>query len=998
MKKPMFPHSAFFTIFIILLISNSSSTRTTNILLEQIGQVEFSRTSNFKCDLTQIQNKANFISVQIFVPSNTTNQLHIYTNFNSEPKPDKIEYTHKTNSFAWKNTTHNIYQLDYSPCEISNKNSIHIQIVGVEGKTNYVIIVNEYNDDAFTLISCLKPNENEIYTKSRNHIYKYNFNYGIVSRTSNLEEQSVQWDEMSYQNNLQIKLQPMLMRIKPIFLFYKDVLYLYGGYTKDKKMLNDMWIFDINLRQWKEIVNEGNVKFPYANNGEAVITHNGMMLFFGYTNDKQNDIKLYKIDTSNINDYNSINKYKPKVLYEEVSFVKNICQYSGYNLIEIKTNTLLLFGGTDQGGNLCKEYSIISLDKQTITTKILDTINTPKPRIESIMIRVGTIVYLYGGKNIKNEQLNELWKYNTLKNQWIPMSLSEDINVLLFNSQNELFYQTQSNFLLLNKQNNFLARINLDLCQSDTEILSDKMCIPCPEGTEFSKETNQCIPCQPGYYFNYEQFHYNSGKCIKCPNGSYNPNKKGYLVNSCSMCPFGTIAPNEGSVQCLMCSMENKGELCLSGSEQPITNNVINEFVKSSHISKHYPEFYLGSKEHNNIFDKLFKNSLNCFIIISSVFIMITIIYFLVNFINNESFNKTLLKCDFVPLTGGSNKKTNGGLISLTYYLLIFIAFSLFMIKYLFFNQAYEYTNIPMNNAFTKQNKNNNLISITLTLVSNEIECDDNEIKANNETNQFVFKYKSISSQICEITITIEDINMFITNNNNTLYLEINNKNTYLQLIKSNITANWNPHLHDRNTYSQLVNLFLPTIDNEDIQYNNIYDILEREYVFKGNAPIVINYLLTDVNYQKENDASTFSKGYLISLKSFVSDNSVKSTNSFLEGIDNGVILKLQFDYNGSLLQVVEKEDISIIEVLMYMLGIIAGLAFICRIMKFLFEKCNFMDYNRDNFENLTEEMEDKVDDKAIGSTQAKQTEIELKRYSSYQAESSSNSGGHLNK
>jgi hypothetical protein len=66
--------------------------------------------------------------------------------------------------------------------------------------------------------------------------------------------------------------------------------------------------------------------------------------------------------------------------------------------------------------------------------------------------------------------------------------------------------------------------------------------------------------------------------------------------------------------------------------------------------------------------------------------------------------------------------------------------------------------------------------------------------------------------------------------------------------------------------------------------------------------------------------------------------------------------------------------------------------------MKFLFEKCNFMDYNRDNFENLTEEMEDKVDDKAIGSTQAKQTEIELKRYSSYQAESSSNSGGHLNK
>ena len=138
-------------------------------------------------------------------------------------------------------------------------------------------------------------------------------------------------------------------RLQASFTKYYNLLYLFGGISSC--VLNDLWIFDINTKKWKQQkIKENNYNFKY---GHTSILYNDSLYIFG-GNINLNKIK-YQIEDIII--YNIINKTlkvanfkkeggKYNKNYFRIPYRRNhICEIIGWNMV--------VHGGID----IEKEYS-----------------------------------------------------------------------------------------------------------------------------------------------------------------------------------------------------------------------------------------------------------------------------------------------------------------------------------------------------------------------------------------------------------------------------------------------------------------------------------------------------------------------------------------------------------------------------------------------------------------------------------------------------------------
>ena len=51
------------------------------------------------------------------------------------------------------------------------------------------------------------------------------------------------------------------------------------------------------------------------------------------------------------------------------------------------------------------------------------------------------------------------------------------------------------------------------------------------------------------------------------------------------------------------------------------------------------------------------------------------------------------------------------------------------------------------------------------------------------------------------------------------------------------------------------------------------------------------------------------------------------------------------------------KKDISLLDFFAFILGMLAGFSFLSRVSKFIFEKCNVLNYSENNFTEFKEEI-----------------------------------------
>ncbi len=89
--------------------------------------------------------------------------------------------------------------------------------------------------------------------------------------------------------------------------------------------------------------------------------------------------------------------------------------------------------------------------------------------------------------------------------------------------------------------------------------------------------------------------------------------------------------------------------------------------------------------------------------------------------------------------------------------------------------------------------------------------------------------------------------------------------------------------------------------------------------------------------------------------------NELKNEYTF-KASDNGVRLDFKFTVsaNSNIVNVIK--DISLLDFFAFMLGILAGFAFLSRVTKHILEKCNFLNYTGDNFVILNEEVPQNIE------------------------------------
>ena len=208
------------------------------------------------------------------------------------------------------------------------------------------------------------------------------------------------------------------------------------------------------------------------------------------------------------------------------------------------------------------------------------------------------------------------------------------------------------------------------------------------------------------------------------------------------------------------------------------------------------------------------------------------------------------------------------------------------------------------------------------------------------------FSCISINEKQCRIKFVDENCEPELKNLNS-LNFHIKNSKTYISLYKWVLKNYWDATLHNANSAK------MPGYSFAEGIFKANDDITKMKYVFKGdNIPSIISLSMSSLYYSIESDDS-FS-GYRISFLNY-QRNELKNEYSFNSN-DGGVKLDFEFVVNPNSNIVNVTKDISLLDFFAFLLGILAGFAFLSRVTKHILEKCNFLNYTSDNFVVLQEE------------------------------------------
>ena len=204
----------------------------------------------------------------------------------------------------------------------------------------------------------------------------------------------------------------------------------------------------------------------------------------------------------------------------------------------------------------------------------------------------------------------------------------------------------------------------------------------------------------------------------------------------------------------------------------------------------------------------------------------------------------------------------------------------------------------------------------------------------------------------CRIIFNCEDCKDKI-NNKDTINLIINDENLYISLYKWTLKNYWDKTFYNIN--KKIGHSFITGI----FKAND--DIINNRYVFKGDEkPSKISLMFSPVYYNIQNLNEKLI-GQRMSLNSY-EKGSIRNQYTF-NNPSKGVKLDFYFIVNQNANIVNVKKDISILDFFAFLLGILAGFAFLSRVTKYIFEACDFMNYSEediDKFHQLQEENDDK--------------------------------------
>jgi hypothetical protein len=1002
----IFQNYIYIIFHLFLLFSNIEKISSISLFSEK-STLYYNKPKTYELDLKDILKRSgdSILGSILFISVHNENEkgtkINLLSKLNSMPTKDSFDHS----DFSGIN---GIYSISYNPCEFSFEDKIYLKINSEKDvDTKYKIEVNTLDNSIFESLctqESKKMSKSLLYpgiTQTVKGIVKFGGkntdNNKVIDNLFSLHENKT-WYEIEIPEK---EKKPSPRYGMGIISFDAGNYFLiYGGKDENDKFENDLWVFDVEKETWHLIgKSQDIINFPINSflPTLSLIENKGVVLSFGSTNILYDNIYTFDIyilkqilqleELSNKNKDSLLSNLLSNLIKIYPTKGKLTLRY-GLSIDQISDNEILFFGGYDpQTKVLTNICEIVNLENFTNSEKIVTDCNkdnSVSPRAFHSTIKYGPTLLLFGGEKSATEFHGDIYKFISSTKKWIKLDTNEeDGNFLKIHGSKMLYNYLEGSDsdkpIIINADNNYILRLSFVRCKNEGEISSDKFCLPCSIGYILVK--SKCTPCRVGQYFHYEKNNYFSSSCRSCPAGTYSNQRGGTGLSGCLLCPYNTYNDEYGKSKCKKCPDD---KTCLIGSTSPMAYKNIEEKDIEN------PKAYLKYENYPEFVDReqVFKNATFTagITLIASLTLFVSFIIFICYCCNKKATVKCLYKMDFIPLTGGNIRKSNGGLITIIYSILICSLAVSFILRYIFWNDIVEVSALDTSKSTTRKELKSSIIlevdvfgeylpcvkehkkinesldengndELLYTQCSPEITFGKNgnytEFDSNNKQkiNPY-FSCREINEKQCRIRFTYENCETELRNLN-TLNIYIKNNKTYISLYKWVLRNYWDNTLYNINNEKK------PGYSIAEGIFKANDDITKTKYVFKGeDTPSVISLSLSAIYYSIESDEN-FS-GHRINFLNY-QRNELKNEYTFKTS-DNGVKLDFKFtvSQNSNIVNVIK--DISLLDFFAFMLGILAGFAFLSRVSKHILEKCNCLNYTGDNFVVLNEEVPQNIE------------------------------------
>ena len=536
-------------------------------------------------------------------------------------------------------------------------------------------------------------------------------------------------------------------------------LYIFGGVSRDKRYLNDLWSYDVDSNSWKEIKAEGSIPSERELMGSALMEGIGFLIAGGKSSTQvYSDIYLFNYKSEKWIDL-SKNYFEENPVYGSCLGITNL--------------TVIVFGGRnfDKVFTNIRIYDLYEKTETEIVFVFEDEIVDYK--CQFIYNSEYVELFVIGGRSTVNLANNKIYKIiisgfingnytATLEKEWIHRQLPSEsslvfsggyayviggsfhgdivnLNITSFSLENPKIFKTEvisKDFGFFSHSSTLIGRdiyiyggcqsvSNIKLSYQGTNrlykissIYNKNKLISCSYG----EDKLNCTPCSKGHY-------YEDGVCKACPAGKHSLIIGAKSIDECIPCPYGTFNDLLGSSTCKICPI---GAYC------PIGSIKSKEFSVKSESYSIQPMVYKGSAP-------LIQTILNFCFIIGFVFLVALIIFL----IYTNRFRSFLIGIDFfvdkhendlgVPII---HKKTLiGGIFSSLFLLFIAITMTTSLISFMIDNISEARSLVPKLNEDTKITAEN--LDIKLRLYEYGGVCMiDNECFEYNNYTESGFEYR----------------------------------------------------------------------------------------------------------------------------------------------------------------------------------------------------------------------------------------------------------------
>ena len=425
----------------ILLISFISSEKI--ILFSKSGDISINTNHDYSLDLNKIKGNEyhslikSLLNIEIISITSYPNPLLLLTNINTEARINKYD---KKDLGTFSDQKY-IYNIQYSPCEITKNDIININIIGQQS-TSYTIEIYIFKTEDFQ-INCPEFSNSTVRENLKNNNTGMDitinglFQFGGISNKDLLVHNDLYYlDNNGKWNYIDVYGEKPSPRHGMFMISFdsQKFLLILGGKDGNNNYINDLWVYDINDIQWLKIGNYENiVNFPkdrFLSNGINNKNYGIILLYGGMDT---NDNNLYIIDISILKEIVRRNKNEEDYssLLEELikkHFIteQNIFPRYGASMTQIDKDEVLIFGGINSESNTTIDYcDIINLINYDIERINYNLGEVPSPRAFHTTERYGPMFLLYGGRESNGNVLNEMYKFIIRDRKWVKIKYDD---------------------------------------------------------------------------------------------------------------------------------------------------------------------------------------------------------------------------------------------------------------------------------------------------------------------------------------------------------------------------------------------------------------------------------------------------------------------------------------------------------------------------------------------------------------------------------------------